>query len=51
LSPEQIKTISDMTGISPDELMKTLSQQLPGVINHMTPDGRLPNEHEASKMI
>jgi uncharacterized protein YidB (DUF937 family) len=51
LSPEQIKTISDMTGMSPDELMKTLSQQLPGVINHMTPDGRLPTEHETSRMI
>jgi len=51
LSPDQIKMISDMTGMSPDELMKTLSQQLPDVINHMTPDGRLPTEHETSRMI
>ena len=51
LTPDQIKMISDMTGMSPDELMKTLSQQLPDVINHMTPDGRLPTEHEASRMI
>lgn len=51
LSPEQIKTISDMTGMSPDELLQRLSQQLPGVINHMTPDGRLPTEHETSRMI
>jgi uncharacterized protein YidB (DUF937 family) len=40
-----------MTGMSPDELMRQLSQQLPDVINHMTPDGRLPTEHEASRMI
>jgi len=51
LSPDQIKMISDMTGMSPDELMRQLSQQLPDVINHMTPDGRLPTEHEASRMI
>lgn len=51
LSEDQIKTISQMTGMSPDELMKAISQQLPDIINHMTPDGRLPTEHEASKMI
>lgn len=51
LSEDQIKTISQMTGMSPDELMKAISQQLPDIVNHMTPDGRLPTEHEASKMI
>jgi uncharacterized protein YidB (DUF937 family) len=51
LSEDQIKMISQMTGMSPDDLMKTISQQLPDVINHMTPDGRLPTEHETSKMI
>jgi uncharacterized protein YidB (DUF937 family) len=43
--------ISQMTGMSPDELMKSLSQQLPQIINHMSPDGRVPTEHEASRMI
>ena len=51
LSEDQIKMITQMTGMSPDELMKAISQQLPEIINHMTPDGRLPTEHEASKMI
>lgn len=51
LSPDQINMISQMTGMSPDELMKTLSQQLPEIINHMTPNGRLPTEQEASRMI
>jgi uncharacterized protein YidB (DUF937 family) len=51
LSEDQIKLITQMTGMSPDDLMKSLSQQLPNIINHMTPDGRLPTEHEASKMI
>jgi uncharacterized protein YidB (DUF937 family) len=43
--------ITRITGMPQDELMKTLSQQLPEVINHMTPQGRLPTEHEASRMI
>jgi len=51
LTPDQIEMITRMTGMSQDELMKTLSQQLPEVINHMTPQGRLPTEHEASRMI
>lgn len=51
LTPDQINMITQMTGMSQDELMKTISQQLPDIINHMTPDGRLPTEHEASRMI
>jgi uncharacterized protein YidB (DUF937 family) len=51
LTPDQISMITQMTGMSQDELMKTLSQQLPEIINHMTPAGRLPTEHEASRMI
>jgi uncharacterized protein YidB (DUF937 family) len=51
LTPDQINMITQMTGMSQDDLMKTISQQLPDIINHMTPDGRLPTEHEASRMI
>jgi uncharacterized protein YidB (DUF937 family) len=51
LTPDQIEMITRITGMPQDELMKTLSQQLPEVINHMTPQGRLPTEHEASRMI
>ena len=32
-------------------LLKGLSQYLPGVINHLTPDGRLPNEDELSRRL
>lgn len=51
LTPDQIEMITRITGMPQDELMKTLSQQLPEIINHMTPQGRLPTEHEASRMI
>jgi uncharacterized protein YidB (DUF937 family) len=40
-----------MTGISEDDLTKQLSQFLPGVVNKLTPDGRLPTVAELSKMM
>jgi uncharacterized protein YidB (DUF937 family) len=32
-------------------LLRGLSQYLPGVIDHLTPDGRLPTESELSGRI
>jgi uncharacterized protein YidB (DUF937 family) len=40
-----------MTGVSEDELTKQLSQVLPGVVNSLTPNGRLPTIAELSKMM
>jgi uncharacterized protein YidB (DUF937 family) len=48
LGADQIDSISSQSGLSRDELLKGLSQYLPDVINHLTPDGRLPNENELS---
>ena len=50
LGPNIIKTLSQMTGVSEDELTKQLSQVLPGVVNGLTPNGRLPTVAELSKM-
>jgi uncharacterized protein YidB (DUF937 family) len=50
LGPNILKTVSQMTGISEDELTKQLSQVLPGVINGLTPNGKLPTAPELSKM-
>ena len=51
LSPDQIRTISAHTGMSRDDLIATLSEQLPELINQLTPDGRIPTEREASRFI
>ncbi len=51
LGPDQINTISAQTGISPDELLAELAKQLPEIINRLTPNGKLPTEHEAGRMI
>ena len=51
LGPSVMKTVSQLTGISEDDLAKQLSQVLPGVINGLTPNGRLPTVAELSKMM
>jgi len=48
LGADQIESLSSQTGLSRDDLLQGLSQYLPDVINHLTPDGKLPNEHELS---
>jgi uncharacterized protein YidB (DUF937 family) len=51
LSDDQIRTISAQSGMSRDDLIATLSQQLPELVNQLTPDGRIPTEREASRLI
>jgi uncharacterized protein YidB (DUF937 family) len=51
LSPDQIRTLSAQSGMSRDDLIATLSQQLPELVNQLTPEGRIPTEREASRLI
>ena len=51
LGADQIDHLVSQSGLSRDELLSGLSQYLPDVINHLTPDGRLPNENEMSGRI
>lgn len=51
LGADQINTLTSQTGLSRDELLSGLAKQLPDIINQLTPDGRLPTEHEASRWI
>jgi len=48
LGADQINSLASQSGMSTDELLKGLSQYLPEVVNHLTPDGRLPSEDEVS---
>ena len=50
LNSDQIKTLMAHAGLSRDEVLSALSQHLPGLVNEMTPDGRLPTEQEVSHM-
>lgn len=51
LGADQISTLMNQTGLSQQELMQGLSQYLPGVIDQLTPDGRLPSENELRRLL
>jgi uncharacterized protein YidB (DUF937 family) len=46
LGADQINSLMSQSGLSREELLNGLSQHLPDVVNHLTPDGRLPTESE-----
>ncbi|HLZ03046.1 MAG TPA: YidB family protein [Bradyrhizobium sp.] len=48
LGADQIDSLASQSGMSRDDLLNGLSQYLPQVINHLTPDGRLPTDDEVS---
>ena len=48
LGADQINALASQSGMSRDELLNGLSQYLPQVIDHLTPEGRLPTEDEVS---
>jgi uncharacterized protein YidB (DUF937 family) len=51
LGADQISSLMAHSGLSRDELLQGLSQHLPEVINHLTPEGRLPTEQEAARLL
>src|SRR5260370_11464705 len=48
LGADQIDSLASHSGMSRDELLRGLSQYLPQVIDHLTPNGRLPTEKEVA---
>jgi uncharacterized protein YidB (DUF937 family) len=48
LGADQIDSLASQSGMSPDDLLNGLSKYLPQVVDHLTPDGRLPTEDEVS---
>jgi uncharacterized protein YidB (DUF937 family) len=51
LDSDQIKTLMAHAGLSRDDVLAALSEHLPGMVNELTPDGRLPTEQEVSRQI
>ena len=51
IGPDAIDAIAQQTGMNRDDLLASLSQHLPELINQLTPNGRLPTEQEASRMV
>ena len=48
LGADQIDQIASQSGMSRDDLLSGLSQYLPKVVDHLTPDGRVPTDDELS---
>ncbi len=51
LGADQINGLMSQSGLSREDLLNGLSQHLPDVVNHLTPDGRLPTEDELAGRI
>jgi uncharacterized protein YidB (DUF937 family) len=51
LGGDQLDALASQSGLSRDDLLAGLSRHLPDVVNHLTPDGRLPTESELSGRI
>jgi uncharacterized protein YidB (DUF937 family) len=50
LGEDAIRDLMQQTGMERDELLAALSEHLPRVIDHLTPEGRIPTEQEAGRM-
>lgn len=51
IGADALKTLSQQTGLSREELLARLTRDLPAAVDKFTPDGRLPTEDEATRLI
>jgi uncharacterized protein YidB (DUF937 family) len=51
LGEDKIKWLTEQTGLSREKLLEGLSRELPGTVDKLTPQGRIPDAHEASRMV
>ena len=51
IGSEDIDALANQFGVSRDEMLSGLQQQLPDLVDQLTPDGRLPTEQEASRWV
>lgn len=51
LGPSLIKTLVKRTGLSEQEVTAQLAQVLPGVVDKLTPEGRLPTRDEMARFV
>ena len=51
LGSDKISALVTQSGMSRDDLLQGLSQYLPQVVDQLTPQGRLPTEQEAARLL
>ncbi|MEZ2332246.1 YidB family protein [Mesorhizobium sp. RCC_202] len=48
LGPAVIREIAQRTGMDEQELLKQLSTALPGIVDKLTPNGQVPQQHQVA---
>jgi uncharacterized protein YidB (DUF937 family) len=48
LGPQVIHEIAQRTGMDEQELLRQLSTALPGVVDRLTPNGQVPQQHQVA---
>jgi uncharacterized protein YidB (DUF937 family) len=51
LGPEKVNMLAEQAGLSKVDLLSGLSDQLPELVDQLTPQGRMPTEAEASRWV
>jgi uncharacterized protein YidB (DUF937 family) len=51
IGPDVLNTLTQHTGLSREELISRLTRELPGAVDKFTPQGRLPTEEEANRLV
>ena len=51
IGPDVLNTLSQHTGLSREELLARLTRELPTAVDKFTPEGRLPTEAEAQRLV
>ena len=51
IGPEVLNMLSQQTGLSREELLSRLTRELPSAVDKFTPEGRLPTDAEAARLI
>ena len=51
LGPDRIAWLMRETGLSREELLSGLGHELPGAIDQLTPEGRIPTAQEADRLL
>ena len=48
IGPQVIREIAQRTGLDEQELLKQLSTALPGIVDKLTPNGQVPQQHQVA---
>jgi uncharacterized protein YidB (DUF937 family) len=51
LGEDNIRALAEQAGIPRQELLSSLSEDLPGFVDSLTPEGHLPSEEEAGRWV